>query len=173
MKKIHLLIFAFFILSCSTQNVAIDFDRSQDFSQLTDYQIEFAENQLSELDLNRLQLAIQQELGEKGMQYNENSAVRIKIKPEEYTSKSNDSYVGVNVGSGGYRFGSNISVGIPIQSKKLNQNYKVSIYNAKNQLVWDSRLDIQMPANASPETMENNIQKGVQKLFKNYPPKKK
>lgn len=172
MKNLALVFIGFFIFSCSTQTVAVDYDRNQDFSQLKDFRYELVENSMSELDLNRIQNAINQELSLKGMTFNENSAVKIKIVPEEYISETRDSNVGIGVGGGSYGFGTSVGMSIPINSEKLNQRYLVSIFNVENQLVWDGRLDIQMPANAGPETINSNIQKGVQKLFKKYPPVK-
>lgn len=172
MKNLALVFIGFFIFSCSTQTVSVDYDRNQDFSQLKDFKYEFAENSMSELDVNRIQNAINHELGLKGMIFNESSAVKIKIIPEEFISESRDSQVGVGVGGGSYGFGTSVGMSIPINSEKLNQRYLVSIFNAENQLVWDGRLDIQMPANVSPDIINANVQKGVQKLFRKYPPGK-
>ena len=173
MKNLILFFCSIFIVSCSTQTVSVDYDRNQDFSQLNEYQFEFVENTMSELDIQRIQSAVQQELALKGMAFNENSAIKIKIVPEEYISEKQDSQVGIGVGGGNYGFGTSVGMSIPINSEKLNQHYLVSIFNAENQLVWDGRLDIQMPANANPETIDANVKKGVQKLFKKYPPAKK
>jgi hypothetical protein len=172
MKNLAFVFIGILIVSCSTQTVSVDYDRNQDFSQIKDYQFEFAENTMSGLDIQRIQNAIREELNLKGMAFNENSAVKIKIVPEEYISENRDSQVGIGVGGGNYGFGTSVGIGIPINSEKLNQKYLVSIYNAEDQLVWDGRLDIQMPANANPETVDANVQKGVRKLFKNYPPSK-
>src|SRR5690606_28627547 len=170
MKNLAFAFFGFLVVSCSTQTVSVDYDHNQDFSQLKDYQFEFVENTMSELDIQRIQNAIREELNLKGMNYDENSAVKIKIVPQEYISENRDSQVGIGVGGGNYGFGTSVGMSIPINSEKLNQQYLVSIYNPENQLVWDGRLDIQMPANANPETIDANVQKGVSKLFKNYPP---
>ena len=171
MKKLILLSFSvLFLTACSTQTVSVDYDRNQNFSQLKDFHYEFVENTMSELDIKRIQNAINQELSTKGMVFSENSSVKIKVVPEEFISETRDSQVGIGVGGGSYGFGTSVGMSIPINSEKLNQRYLVSIYNAENQLVWDGRLEIQMPANARPETIESNIQKGVQKLFKKYPP---
>lgn len=172
MKNLALTFIGFLIFSCSTQTVSVDYDRNQDFSQLKDFRFEFVENSMSELDINRIQNAINQELGTKGMTFNENSEVKIKVVPEEYISETRDSNVGIGVGGGNYGFGTSVGMSIPINSEKLNQQYLVSIFNADNQLVWDGRLEIQMPANAGPEVIDDNVQKGVQKLFRKYPPGK-
>ncbi|MBA5628713.1 DUF4136 domain-containing protein [Moheibacter lacus] len=173
MKNLILFFSSIFLISCSTQTVSVDYDRNQDFSKIQDYHFEFMENTMSELDIQRIQSAIQQELHLKGMNYDENSTVKIKIVQEEYISEKQDSQVGIGVGGGNYGFGTSVGMSIPINSEKLNQHYLVSIFNAENQLVWDGRLDIQMPANANPETIDANVKKGVRKLFKKYPPAKK
>lgn len=172
MKKLVLVIFAGLLISCSTQTVAVDYDRNQDFSLLKDYYFEIPQNSISELNANRIKSAITKELGSKGMNFQESAQVKVQIKPEEFISESQSSQVGIGVGGGNHGFGTSVGIGIPINSEKLNQRYLVSIFNADNQLIWDGRLDIQMPINASPKTIETNIQKGVTKLFKNYPPKK-
>lgn len=173
MKNLALAFIGVLIFSCSTQTVSVDYDRNQDFSQLKDFRFEFVDNSMSELDINRIQNAINQELGLKGMTFNENSAVKIKIVPEEYISETRDSNVGIGVGGGNYGFGTSVGMSIPINSEKLNQRYLVSIYNSSSQLVWDGRLEIQMPANASSDIIDANVRKGVQKLFKKYPPAQK
>ena len=172
MKNLALTFIGFLIFSCSTQTVAVDYARNQDFSQLKDFRYELVENSMSELDINRIQNAINQELSLKGMTFNENSAVKIKIVPEEYISETRDSNVGIGVGGGSYGFGTSVGMSIPINSEKLNHQYLVSIFNAENQLVWQGRLEIQMPANVSPDIINANVQKGVQKLFRKYPPGK-
>jgi len=172
MKNLAFALIGFLVISCSTQTVSVDYDRNQDFSQLKDFHYEFVENTMSELDINRIRNAINQELETKGMSFNESSAVKIKIVPEEYISETRDSNVGIGVGGGSYGFGTSVGMSIPINSEKLNQQYLVSIFNPDNQLVWDGRLEIQMPANASPETIDANVLKGVRKLFKKYPPVK-
>jgi hypothetical protein len=172
MKNLALVFIGFLIFSCSTQTVSVDFDRSQDFSKINDYKIEMAENSMSELDINRIQTAIQNELSTKSMQLNPNSENKIILRPEEYLSKSQNSSVGIGVDSGSGNFGTSIGVGIPITKKKLNQTYLVSLYNQSGNLVWDGRLEIQMPADGSSNMLESSVEKGVQKLFKKYPPKK-
>lgn len=171
MKKIVFVFIGFGLISCSTQNVAVDYDRQQDFSQLRDYRMEFVDDSSdNELLMGSIRMALQNELSTKGMNYNANSDVLIKIQPNEYITQTRSSNVGIGVGSSGRNFGGSMHIGIPINTQKLNQDFKVSIYNTQNHLVWDSKLSIRMPANASPETAETNIQKGVRKLFKNYPP---
>ena len=159
-----------FAVSCSTQSVYIDYDRNQDFSLIKDYKLEFTENHINEFQLDRIQSILQEELQNKSLIYNENSENTIIIRPEEFITEEQNSHMGIGMGSGGRNFGTSISMGIPINSEKLNQHYLISINNAQNQLIWEGRLEVKTPVNVKAEALENNIKKGVQKLFKDYPP---
>lgn len=169
--KNSLFILSFFMLiSCSTQRISLDYDRNQDFSELRDFRIEFLGDSMNEIEQNRIKSALQTELATKNMQFNENSAVVLTVASEEYISQKQNSQVGIGMNSGNRGFGTSFGFGIPITSQKLNQNYFISLYNSANQLVWTGEMKIEVPAKANPEVIENNIQKGIRKLFKNYPP---
>lgn len=160
-----------FAVSCSTQKVYVDYDRNQDFSLIKDYKLEFTENHINEFQLDRIQSILQEELQNKSLIYNENSENTIIIRPKEFITEEQNSHMGIGMGSGGRSFGTSISMGIPINSEKLNQHYLISINNAQNQLIWEGRLEVKTPINAQAKTIENNIRKGVQKLLKDFPPK--
>lgn len=172
MKNIILgILVLFFTISCSTQNVYVDFDRNQDFSLIKDYKLEFSNHNMSELEINRMRTILQNELQNKSLVLSNNSVNTIIVKPEEFITEEQNSHMGIGMGSGGRNFGTSISMGIPINSEKLNQHYLISIRNAQNQLIWEGRLEVKTPINAQSQAVESNIKKGVQKLFKNYPPK--
>lgn len=172
MKNIFLgILVMMFAISCSTQKVYVDYDRNQDFSLIKDYKLEFTENHINEFQLERMKSILQEELQNKSLIYNENSENTIIIRPEEFITEEQNSHMGIGMGSGGRNFGTSISMGIPINSEKLNQHYLISINNAQNQLIWEGRLEVKTPINAQAKTIENNIRKGVQKLFKDFPPK--
>lgn len=173
MKKFILTAFAGAMISCSTQNVAVDYDRSQNFSELKDFRMEINQGSINELNQTRISEAIKSELANKGMNFQENSSVLVKVQPEEYISETQNSQVGIGVGGGNRGFGTSVGIGIPISSEKLNQRYLISMHNEKGEMVWEGRLDLQMPINSSPEKIKENIQKGVAKLFRNFPPNSK
>lgn len=160
-------------ISCNTQKVNVDYDRNVDFSQIRTYQIdESVSSGLNELDQKRLFDAIQQNLKFRGVRNAESSDIYLRISPREYVSSNTNSSVGVGLGTGiGRVLGGGISVGIPVTSKKLNQEYVVTMYQ-NNSLIWEGILNLQMPLNASADVKQQSIEKGVSKLFKNYPPKK-
>lgn len=172
MKNIFLgILVLMFAISCSTQKVYVDYDRNQDFSLINDYKLEFKNNNMSELEINRMRNILQEELQIKSLFYNKNSVNTITVVPEAFITEEQNSHMGIGMGSGGRNFGTSISMGIPINSEKLNQHYLISINNAQNQLIWEARLEVKTPINAQAKTIENNIRKGVQKLFKDFPPK--
>ena len=173
MKKILLLAVLFLtIVSCSTQNVSVDYDRDFNFEANKTYTFAQEGNLgLNDLDSARLFNSLEKGMLYKGFQKTNEANLLVQIKPEEYVSKEQNSNVGIGMGTGGYGFGGGVSVGIPIMTQKLNQNYTVSMTN-NDQLVWQGILKIQMPLKASPEVRAQNIQKGVFKMLKNFPHKK-
>lgn len=177
MKNIHLLLMAMTLIftACSTQTVQVDYDRSVNFAFYKTYQISTQNLDMDELDKTRLLTALTQELGAKGLSSATNPQLVIEIFPEEYISEKANSSVGVGVGGGNYGygggFGGGVSFGIPINSKQLNQDVVVHMKEG-DKLIWEGIINIQMPVKASAEMREKAIQKGVQKLMKNYPPKK-
>ncbi len=172
MKKALYIFGLILIASCTTQKTSFDYDRNQDFSQIRDYRIQIQQNSMSELSMNRIEAAILEELSAKSMTFNESSENLIQITTEEFVSETAGSNIGISTGSYGGSFGTSIGVGIPITSKKLNQRYLVSIFNSANQLIWEGKLDVQTSENVSSEVLESSVRKGIQKLFKDYPPKK-
>ncbi|MDK7675761.1 MULTISPECIES: DUF4136 domain-containing protein [Weeksella] len=177
MKKFYILLIVLTgLTACTTQQVQVDYDRNINFYSLKTYSINEDSIQLDELDKERFLSILKKQLSQKNLLYSENADIQIQIYPKEYVSKNSNSSVGVGVGGGnyGYRggFGGGVSFGIPISSKKLNQDFTVQFWQ-NNQLIWEGILAIQMPYNASPETRDVAMEKGIQKLLKNYPPKTK
>ena len=172
MKKFILLTGLLGILfSCNSQKVSVDYDRNFDFNQVKNYTLE-TNTTLSDLDQARLVAAIEQNLKFRGVQRTDNSNVHIKISPKEYVTSRTNSSLGIGMGTGGRGFGGGISVGVPLTtSKTLNLDYTVSMFD-DNTMIWEGILNIQMPMNASADVKQQSIDKGVYKLFKNYPPKK-
>lgn len=175
MKKALFITLFVIVASCTTRNVAVDYDRSQDFAQIRSYSLTFQNNgNLNEFDVNRVADAIQQTMMTKGVFYKEDADVYIQLLPEEYISKHTSSIGSVGVGGGGRHVFGGLSVGIPITTQKLNQNFLVSMYRSdNNRLIWQGTLNLSVGANASAEERRANIEKGIQKLFNNYPPQAK
>lgn len=175
MKKLICIMMASLLMwACNSQKVSIDYDRNVDFSQIRTYHIDQnISTGLSELDQVRLLDALEKNFKFRGVKKAEQGDVEIKISPREYVSTNTASNVGVGIGTGGFsRIGGGISVGIPVASKRLNQEYTVSMYNQTG-LIWEGILTLKMPLNASADVKQESIEKGVGKLLLNYPPKVK
>lgn len=186
MKRIHIFLIitiGFIFTSCTTTKVVgIDYSREFDFSKISTYRFDHSSpSGLNELDSIRLYESITSELQAKGLTKSEDSPNTILLEQSVYESGSaNNTAVGVGMGGGtfGGGVGGGITVGIPINRKTMIQEYTVSLFhgdpeNQTKSLVWLGELDIEISQNASVETKEAAINKGVRKLFNNYPPAKK
>ncbi len=172
MQKLILFLLSFVLLwSCNSQKVTIDYDRNVNFAQIKSYRIdETVQNGINDLDKERLYAALEQNFRYRGVVKSENSDVDLRIQPNEYVSNKTNSSVGIGLGGFGNVIGGGVSVGVPISSKKLNQEYIVSMYQ-NNRMIWEGILVLEMPLNASADVKQESINKGVSKLLSKYPPK--
>ena len=176
MKKLFIfLIISMFAISCNTQKVGVDFDRNFNFNQVRTYQLQdVTGNQLNQFDQIRLADALERNFKFRGVKkVADNADVQITVVPREYVTSNTASNVGVGIGTGIFsRIGGGISLGIPVRTQQLNQEYVVSMIH-NNSLVWEGILTLKMSMNASNETKQQAIDNGVAKLLANYPPKLK
>ena len=166
---ITLLIF----VGCNSQKVTVDYDRNVNFNQVKTFRINnTVTTGLNDLDQARLFEALEKNFKYRGVLKSENSDVEVSVKPREYVSTNAGPSVGLGVGTGIFnRIGGGISVGVPVRTKSLNQEYTVSMYQ-NNTMIWEGILNLKMPVNASAQVKQQNMDKGVAKLLANYPPKK-
>lgn len=176
MKKIVLfLIISVLAISCNTQKVGVDFDRNFDFNQVRTYRLQDnSQNTLNQFDQIRLADALEKNFKFRGVKKaTDNADVDIIVSPREYVSSNTASTVGVGIGTGILRrVGGGISVGIPVRTQHLNQEFVVSMLH-NNSLVWEGILTLKLSMNASNEAKQQAIENGVAKLLANYPPKLK
>ena len=160
-------------VGCNSQKVSVDYDRQVNFNEIKTFQIDpSATTGLNDLDQSRVFTALERNFKFRGVLRSDQPDVVIKIQPREYVSTNTSSTVGIGVGTGIMsRVGGGISVGVPVRSKSLNQQYVVSMLQ-NNSLIWEGILDLKMPMNASADVKQQSIEKGMEKLLKNYPPKK-
>lgn len=72
MKKIvSMVVIMLFAVSCTTQNVSVDFDRSANFNQFRTYSFASSTSHINELDSARIYQALQQQLSLKAMHWSE------------------------------------------------------------------------------------------------------
>lgn len=171
-KIITFFIAILFFVGCNSQKVTVDYDRNVNFSQIKSYRINNSVSTgLNDLDQARLFDALEKNFKYRGVLKLENSDVELTIKPREFVSTNAGPSVGMGIGTGILnRVGGGISIGVPVRTKSLNQEYTVSMYQ-NNTMIWEGILNLKMPVNASAEVRQQNMDKGVAKLLANYPPK--
>ena len=160
-----------FIVGCSSTKVVYDYDSKTNFTVYKTFNFfGDAGKGLNELDVKRITSEITKELEQKGMTLSENPDMYINIVSNKNTSTKRNR-IGIGLGSGGRNVGFGISGGIPIESKKINEELIVDFVASKNdELLWQGILNSEMKERSSPEEKEARYKKVIGKLLENYPP---
>jgi hypothetical protein len=153
-----------------------DFDGSVDFSHYKTFK--FSEDALSyemqQLNRNRLIEAIREQLISKGLQESADADVLVNFyinAHQEQRQTANTNYYGAG-GRYAYRWGGGFSTTtIDVESYIAGTVFIDLIETERNELVWQGRGAGTFQENISPAKREKRINKGVAKVFKNYPPK--
>lgn len=155
-----------------------DYDGSVDFSQYKTFKFtEDASNyEMQELNRKRMLDAIRNELISKGLSESDKADVFVNFyinAHQEQRQTANTNYYGAG-GRYAYRWGAGFSTTtIDVESYIAGTVFIDLIDAGENNLVWQGRGDGTYDENISPEKREKRINKGVAKIFKNYPPKTK
>jgi hypothetical protein len=174
---IFTIVFSLIIQIATAQvKTTYDYDGSVDFSQYETFK--FTEDALSyemqQLNRNRLIEAIREQLIAKGFQESEDADVLVNFyitAHQEQRQTANTNYYGAG-GRYAYRWGGGFSTTtIDVESYIAGTVFIDLIDAERNELVWQGRGAGTFQENISPEKREKRINKGVAKVFKNYPPK--
>ena len=171
MKSLKYL-FLIFIVACSSTNIVYDYDGKTDFKVYRTFNFfEDAGKGLNELNVKRVTNEITNVLQQKDMKLAENPDMYINILSKE-NKKIERGTIGIGIG-GGQNVGFGISGGIPIGSKKINEELLIDFVDGKtNQLIWQGISNNQLKENASPDDRRVYYAKIIVKMLSNYPPKK-
>jgi hypothetical protein len=164
----------------SAQDVSYNFDQKADFAKFKTYRwvkVEGAE-QPDELTAKMIVQAIDTQLTAKGLTKVESGnadllvAYQVAInKEKEVTSYSTGYGMGPGWGGrwyGGYGGGTTTAS----TSTILIGSLALDMYDAASKtLVWRGLASKQIDTKAKPEKRQKNLDKGMAKLLKNYPPK--
>jgi hypothetical protein len=182
MKAIRIIIPVVLLsMAAFAQDVRYNFASSQDFSKYKTYKwvLFKGADQLNQLADQQLKAAVDAELLQKGLTRTEGDNADLYIgyqvalsQEKQFTSYDTGWGYGPGWGRGWYGGGGGISTTtsttIPIGQLDLD------MYDpAAKQLVWRGTASKTLDPKAKPEKRQKNLQKGVAKLLKNYPPKKK
>jgi hypothetical protein len=165
MKRIVLTGILFLSAVAMAQDVTFDYDRSANFGAYKTYQwVEApggqAPNQLTDQNIKR---AVDSQLALKGLQRVESGGdLHIAYQAAVDEEKEFNGW-----GTGPRFFGSGRVTSSTIQVGKL----VVDMFDpARNQLVWRGAAEKTLDIKKDPDKNYKNLQKGVAKMFKNYPP---
>ena len=153
------------------QNVSYDFDASTNFAALKTYAWVRGTPLTDEINHRRVVGAIEAQLAQRGLTRLEASANADLLVAYHATFDRDLQINGFSSGWGGYRFAGN-RTGSARTEQILVGTLGVDLINAKSKtIVWRAMATKDVDVNAKPEKREKNIDKTVEKLFKNYPPK--
>lgn len=188
MKRVMLLALSALILAAGTtlgQNVRYDYDRDKDFSKYHTYKwvtIKGAD-QADDLTAKRIVTAVDADLASKGFAKaaGDNADFYICYQTALGTEKQYTAYnSGWNYGPGWgpawypYRGGMSTSSTYGSTSTVYIGQLDISVYDpASKQLIWRGEASKTLDPNMKPEKADKEINKAVQKMLKNFPPKPK
>lgn len=179
-------ILALLVISATTalaQDVRYNFDSSADFSKFKTYKwvdIKGSDhtNQLVE---KQIQTALDAELAKKGLTKTDADTADLLIgyqtavgTEKQFTSYNTGWGYGPGWGGGWYGGGMSSTTTTGSTSTIYIGQLAVDMYDsAHKDLVWRGTASKTIDPKAKPEKQQKNIAKAVEKLLKNYPPKKK
>ena len=187
MKRLaFLLLFGLAIGAASVvaQDVRYDYDKDKDFSKYKTYKwvpIKGAD-QPDELTASRITSAVDTQLTAKGLTKTDGDKADLYIgyqtavgTEKQFTSYNTGWGYGPGWGGGWYGYGGmSTSTTYGSTSTVYIGQLDLSMYDpASKQLVWRGVATKTLDPKAKPEKKDKNVNKAVQKLLKNFPPKPK
>jgi hypothetical protein len=171
MKKLKYLLLIL-IVGCSSTKVVYDYDSKTNFDTYRTFNFfEDAGKGLNELDVKRITNELINRLQQKGMKLSDVPDIYINILSKE-SEVINRNTIGLGIGGGG-SVGFGISGGIPIGSKKINQQLTIDfVESKKNELIWQGIADSEIKERTTPQERILHYKKVIEKMLASYPPEK-
>jgi hypothetical protein len=173
MKKLLYIIVAIIVTSCSSVQIASDFDSQVDFTKFKTYALtEESKNlPIGELNMGRLINAVETELATKGFTKSDNPDVLIDM---HITAKTRTEATAYNTGGyGRYGYGGGFSTTQVSYNQYTDGTLLINmIEKSTEKIAWQGRGTKTLDENASAEKRESNINYAVKQIFTKYPPKK-
>ncbi len=174
MKKLVILFFSVFLVSCGASNLVYDYDEKQDFSTYKTYNF-FPEMNLglSDLDQKRLIEVTETIMKNKGFVKAINPDVYINFNAVT-TRRASNNNVGVGIGGGSSGIGIGVGGSIPIGGPKIYMKITTDLVDVKrDELVWQVVTEKRFYPHASPQVRIEFFQKIMNKAMMGYPPEEK
>lgn len=187
MKKLALLAIVLFVLggtAAFAQDVRYDYAKDKTFSQYKTYKwvVLKGADQPDQLTAQRITSAIDAELAKKGLTKTDSEDADLYIgyqtaigAEKQFTSYNTGWGYGPGWGRGWYGYGGAMTTTTYGSTSTVYVGQlDLSIYDrAAQQLVWRGVATKTLDPKANPEKKQKNINKAVEKLLKNFPPKPK
>jgi hypothetical protein len=179
MKRILFLAFSLFVLGVSAiaaQDVTYNFDQGTDFSKFKTYKWVSIKNaqQVDEITARQITAAIEAALAKKGLTKTDadNADLYIAYQTAIGSQKQWNAY---STGWGyGPRWVGGLGTATATSETIHTGQLDLDMYDSANKrLVWRGAVSKTIDPNAKPEKRQKNLDNALNKLLKNYPPKKK
>jgi hypothetical protein len=164
--------------SASAQKTTYDFDKTAPFATFRTYAMKTGTPTGKELIDKRLVAAIETQLAAKGFVRNENAPDVFVVFHVAFDEQQDISSYSTGPMYGGYGWGWGGGWGSTTTYVRVREilvgTLAVDIIDARKQeIAWRGLGTKEIDTNAKPEKRDSNINKAVEKIFKNYPPKVK
>ena len=160
------------------QKTTYDFDKTATFAQYRTYSMQEGTPTKNELIDKRIAAAIEAQLAAKGFKKVDTAPdliVLYHVALDEQKDISSYS-TGPMYGAYGYGWGGgwgSTTTDVRVRDILIGTLAVDMVDAKKKQMVWRGLGSKEIDTNAKPEKREQNINKAVEKIFKNYPPKVK
>lgn len=160
----------------AAQKTTYDFDKSATFGSFRTYALKEGTPTKNELIDKRIVAAIEAQLAAKGFVKNETAPDVIVVFHIAFDEQKDISSYSTGPMYGGYGYGWGGGWGSTTTDVRVREilvgTLAVDMVDAKNKtVVWRGLGTKEIDTDAKPEKRDQNINKAVEKIFKNYPPK--
>jgi Domain of unknown function (DUF4136) len=179
MRRIFFVLFVllgFALSGASAQDVTYNYDQGTDFSKFKTYKWVSIKNaqQVDDITARQITAAIDAGLAKKGLTKTDadNADLYIAYQTAVGSQKQWNAY---NTGWGyGPRWGGGMGMGSATSQTIHVGQLDLDMYDSANhRLVWRGTVSKTLDPGAKPEKRQKNLDKAIEKLLKNYPPKAK
>jgi hypothetical protein len=172
------LVIALLPVIAAAQKTTYDFDKAAPFATFKTYAWKDGTKAGQELIDKRLVAAIEAQLAKKGLTQNDSAPDVFVVYHIAFDQQKDISTYSSGPMYGGYGWGWGGGWGTTTTDVRVREilvgTLAVDIVDAKNkQMAWRGLGTKEINTTAKPEKRDENINKAVEKIFKNYPPKVK
>jgi Domain of unknown function (DUF4136) len=179
MRRLSFLAFLFLILgvvSVAAQDVTYNFDQDTDFSKFHTYKWVSIKNaqQVDQIAARQITASIEAALEKKGLVKTDSGDADLYIGYQTAIGAQTQ-WNAYNTGWGyGPRWGGGMGMATATSETIHKGTLDLDMYGtASKRLVWRGAVSKTLDPGAKPDKRQKNLNKAIDKLLKNYPPKKK